>query len=191
MSFIVPALAWVGSALGASSATAAATGALAIGTGVSAIGSLRQGQAQRQAADYNAAIAQQNAVIAQQQGIAAVEAQQRNAARTIGAAKAAYGASGVQVDSGSPLDVLAESARMAELDKLTTKYNYDLRALGFDQQSNLASMNGKNATTSSLLNAGGSMLKGFTQYSAMNGTPIPSFGSNLDGFFRGTGTSGD
>jgi hypothetical protein len=149
-----------------------------VGTGVSAFGSLMQGQSQAQSSEYNAAIQRQNAIIAQQQSQAAVEAQQRNAARTIGTMVANYGASGVQVDSGSPLDVLADSARMAELDKLTTQYNYQLKAMGYDQQANLADMNAQSATTSSLINAGATAVKGYGQYQYMQngGTPIPTFG---------------
>lgn len=151
----------------------AATWAM-IGAGVAATGTLMQGQSQAMASEYNADVAQQNAAIAAQQGQAAVAAQQRTAARTIGSMKAAYGASGVQVDSGSPLDVLADSASMAELDKLTTQYNYALRGMGYSQQANLANMNAESATTSSLLSAGGQLAGGYGNYLKMGGgTPIP------------------
>lgn len=145
---------------------------------VSAVGSIKQGQAQADAANYNAAIAAQNATIAQQQGVAAVEAQRRDSARAIGRMKALYGASGVQSDSGSPVDVLADSASMAELDALTTQYNYRLKALGYENQAELDRSNAKNARTSSYLNAASQVMNGMTSYGKMSGgsSSIPFFG---------------
>lgn len=119
-----------------------------------AVGSLVRGESQAVGYEYRAAIARQNAVIAQQQGVAAVEAQQRMAARRIGSMVANYGASGVQTDAGSPLDVLADSAAMATLDKLTLEYNYKLRAMGFEQQAATDLMGAKAARTSGYINAG-------------------------------------
>lgn len=151
----------------------AATWAM-VGAGAAATGTLMQGQSQAMASEYNADVARQNAAISAQQGQAAVEAQQRNSARTIGAMTAAYGASGVQVDSGSPMDVLADASRMAVLDKLTTQHNYALRGLGYSQQANLADMNAESATTSSILGAAGQMAGGYGSYLKMSGgTPIP------------------
>jgi hypothetical protein len=129
------------------------------GLALNVAGSLFSGSAKSSAAKYNARVAAQNAEIARQQGIAAVEAQQRQAARAIGSAMAAYGASGVSMDSGSPIDVLVDSARMAELDKLTTRYNYELKARGYEADSKLNLMEGRAARTSSLFGALGSIAK--------------------------------
>ena len=148
----------------------------AVGAGVSAIGAINQGEANANSAEYNAAVARQNAAIAQQQGAAASEAQKRDAARKMGAALANYGASGVQTDTGSPMDVLADSARMATLDNLTIKYNYALKAQGYQSQSLLDDSNASNSRTSSILNAGASVIKGAAAYTSMSGNAIPNFG---------------
>lgn len=121
--------------------------------GLKVFGSFIEGENKASAYKYNAAVARQNAEIARQQGIAAVEAQQRDAARRIGAATAAYGASGVQMDVGSPVDVLVDSARNAELDRLTVQYNYALKALGYQQQEKLDLFGAKAARTSALFDA--------------------------------------
>lgn len=126
---------------------------------MSFFGKLIEGENKAIAYEYNAKVARQNAVIARQQGVAAVEAQQRQAARAIGSAMASYGASGVQMDVGSPVDVLVDSARMAELDKLTTRYNYELKARGYEADSKLNLMEGRAARTSSLFGALGSIAK--------------------------------
>ena len=140
-----------------------------VGAATAAVGAVSQGQAAGQAADYNAQVAQQNAVIAQQQGDAAAQAQSRDAQRKIGSMIASYGASGVQADAGSPLDVLADSVRMATLDNLTTKYNYALKAQGFGNQATLDTMNAETSRTSGLLNGAAALMKG--------GTAIPTFGA--------------
>lgn len=133
------------------------------GLGLSAFGAYQSGQnaaasAQAQgraqaanaaAALYNAQLAEQNAVITRQQETFAVESQQRAAARTIGAMVAGYGASGVQMDTGSPLDVLADSVRTSELDKLTLQYNYELRARDYENQAALDRMNAANGLAAS------------------------------------------
>mgnify|MGYP000013338213 CR=1 FL=1 len=140
-----------------------------------AIGSYNEGEATAQSAEYNSAVARQNAEIAGQQSEAASQAQQRDAARKIGASIAAYGASGVQTDSGSPLDVLADSARMATLDNLTLKYNYALKARGFQSQASLGDAKAANARTAAVLN----IINDAEDTAARvmgGGSPIPSFG---------------
>lgn len=129
-----------------------------------AVGSLLEGESKAHAADYNAQVAIQNSRLAAAQGQAAVEAQQRDAARKIGAAVANYGASGVQVDSGSPLDVLADSARMSELDRLTIQYNASLKAMGYDLQARMSQLESRSARTSAVLNAVGAGVQGYTMY---------------------------
>ena len=127
---------------------------------VSAVGAVRQGQAAAASADYNAKVAEQNAQIANAQGNAAVEAQQRDAQRRMGAAVAAYGASGVQLSGGSPMDVLEESARNSALDAATLKYNYRLRGMGFENQANLYSAQSGFASTAGYLGAGAALASG-------------------------------
>lgn len=132
----------------------------AVGTGVAAAGAIRQGQAAANAERYNAQVAEQNRQIAESQGIAASEAQKRDSQRRMGAALAAYGAAGVSTSDGSPTEVLAESARMAELDNLTLKYNYRLKGLGFSNQAELSRANSVNSRTAGYLSGFGTALQG-------------------------------
>jgi len=133
---------------------------MAAGTAVAAVGAVRQGQAASAAANYNAQLAERNAQAAEAQGAAAAEAQQRDAQRKIGTAVALYGASGVQTDTGSPADVLADSARNASLDNLNIKYNARLRALGLQAQSNLDTANAANSKSAGNINATSQLLSG-------------------------------
>lgn len=132
----------------------------ALGAATSAVGAIRQGQATAAAQDYNTKIAQQNAESARLQGNAADEALARDQRRRIGAAEAAFGAAGVDLGSGSPVDVLADMTRSAMQDRLTQKYNYKLRALGYSDQAALDQSSASNARTSSYLMAGADLAQG-------------------------------
>ena len=132
----------------------------AASTTIAAVGAVRQGQAAANAAEFNADVAAKNAQAAEAQAQAASEAQKRDSQRRMGAAVAAYGASGVSLSEGSPVDVLAESARMAELDNLTLKYNYRLKALGYSTEASLARANASNSRTAGYLSGAGTALGG-------------------------------
>lgn len=144
---------------------------------VSAYAAVRAGQAQSAQAKYTAAVARQNADAANQQGAAAAAAQHRDAMRKLGLMQANYGASGVDQSTGSPLDVFSDAVGQSTLDNLNTKYNYQLKALGYNNSSTLDSAAASDATTSSYLSAAGSLLggagKAYGQYSG-TGTPVTS-----------------
>lgn len=161
------------------------------GAATSAFGSILGGEGQAGAAEFNAAVARQNAAVAQQQGQAAIEAQQRDYARKMGSMVASYGASGVEVDSGSPLEAVADSARMATLDSLTLKYNADLRAAGYQNTAMMEDMKAKTARTSAMLNAGSNLMTGYGKYLGMTGTAIPGIGYGEAGTAAGTAMVSD
>jgi len=149
-----------------------------------AAGSIISGTAQAGAARYNAAIATQNATIAEQQGEAAAQSVDRNARRKIGSMIAGFGASGVDQTTGSATDVLADSVRMATLDKLTTKYNYALRAVSYRNQAKLDETNANNAETAMVFNAMANLTGGY-------GSPIPNFSATSGEGSRGKRATND
>lgn len=159
-----------------------AVGATVASSVMGAAGAEQQGESAAAAARYNAQIAQQNSEIAQQQGAAAGETQDRAARTKIGSMVANYGASGVDGGSGSPMDVIAESVRMATLDNLTTQYNYKLRAQGYKNQSGLDEANAENSLTAGHLNAAAALFKGA-------GSAIPMFGGGGGGLSSGGSAS--
>lgn len=162
--------------------------------------SARVQQANAAAAEFNAQLAEQNAAIAAGQKTAAVETLQRQTARTIGTAIASYGASGVSTDVGSPMDVLADTARLAELDKLTLQYNYDLKIRDYMNQAQLNRMNAANGvaaattyasaapmySTAGVLNAVGSSLSGAANIFKMTNTTSSDVGNWFNNFFGGS-----
>lgn len=144
---------------------------------ISAYAAVRAGQAQSAQAKYTAKVAQQNADAANQQGAAAAAAQHRDAVRKLGLMQANYGASGVDQSTGSPLDVFSDAVGQSTLDNLNTKYNYQLKALGYNNSATLDSAAASEATTSSYLSAAGSLLggagKAYDRYKG-TGTPVTS-----------------
>ena len=166
----------LGMALGASAASAAAVGAMATFSlaagGLSAYSSIQAGRSAKEAGNYNAAVAENQAKAEEWAGRdAAVRgadraAQRREDARRVaGAQVAGFGASGVDVTTGSPLDLLTETAGFGELDALTEINNARREAYGHtvaagNQRAKAAldRFQGSAARRTGYLNAGGTIL---------------------------------
>ena len=121
---------------------------------------VKSGQAASDAADFNAEQARQNAAALQQQSEQASIAQQRDTGLKLGSLSANQGASGLDPSTGSPLDVLSSSIQQGTLDNLNLKYNYQMKALGYNNTASLDNMEAGNASTAGYLNAAGGALGG-------------------------------
>lgn len=104
-----------------------------IATGV--VGSVMKGEAQAASADYMAQVARNNQIIAQQntklaleQGQVKEEAEREQTGAQIGRMRAAFGANGVDPNSGSALEVRSSAAELGELNADTIRYNAHLQA---------------------------------------------------------------
>jgi hypothetical protein len=137
-------------------------------TAMQAVGALSQGMQAKNAAKYNAKLAEQNAAMARDQANADAQAQQRDARRTIGLARANYGASGVTLE-GSPLDVLEQSAALAELDRQTILYKGEVRATGYGNEAALEKHRGKTAMMEGIMGAGSAIVMGYGKYNERYG----------------------
>src|SRR5678815_675005 len=91
---------------------AIALAATAVSAGISAYGAYQQGQAGEAAGKYQAQVAKNNAIIAEQnaqfelqKGERESEAQNYKTRALLGHQKAGQAASGIDVNTGSPLDV--------------------------------------------------------------------------------------
>ncbi len=120
-------------------------GLAAAGTAVGVTGQIKAGNAAERAGEFNANVATEAATIK--------EEQQRMAdRRTLASARATVGTSGVEM-TGSPLDVMAESARQAEMNALIIRRGGVLDAYS-------ARVAGKNAKTASRFGAASTLLTG-------------------------------
>lgn len=101
----------------------------------------QQAQAQAQAAEWNAGIMEENAglqdIMAQQtqeMGKHKIALAREEGRQKIETQRAGYAASGVKVDTGSPLDVIAEQAGKNKYQQDMIQYDADLSAWGYKTQ---------------------------------------------------------
>jgi hypothetical protein len=139
-----------------------------------AAGSIQQGNAAAAASKYNAKVSDMNARISDRRALDALErgkVEEQNKRREIaqfkGRQEAAMSANGVDLNFGSPLDTLVDTAVMGELDALTVRSNSAREAYGFKvdaankvADANLSRMNASAQTTSGYLTAAGTLLSG-------------------------------
>lgn len=143
----------------------------AVGGVVDAVGAAREGEANAQAQEYSAETARANKVIADQDRRLAVKTAQIDAAdrtrenrRTLSSIRAAYGMSGGDL-SGSPLDVLQDTAMELELDTQRVLYegrsrNREgaLQMLGFQRDAENATRGAANARSAGALSSFGAII---------------------------------
>jgi hypothetical protein len=113
----------------------------ALGTGAGVIGQGQQAAAQAGMANYQAQLARNNRQIADwnaqralQQGQVDEQTQRLKTAAGLGSQRAALAGQGGDVDSGSPLDVQADTARAGDYDARAIRSNAALRAYGYRVQ---------------------------------------------------------
>lgn len=147
------------------------------GAQIAAQGDLMAGRAASQAdifnagvAATNATIAEQNASIASQGGNEQVGISGAKTRADVASIKASQANSGVDVNSGSAVNVRSSAAATGMLDALTIRanaakaaYGYQTEAAGFKAQSALDKSQAKYDTTAANLRAKGTILGGQTQ----------------------------
>ena len=152
----------------------ASLAATAIGAGVSAVGSIKQGQAANQAAQYQSEVATQNAQYAAMKAQWTAEAgreqenEQGRKDRAVGGAiKAQQAASGVDVNTGSALDVQSSADQLGQLSRLNIRTNtardvYGYRTQGANYAADAQALKAqrRNDLTAGWLGAAGSLLGG-------------------------------
>jgi hypothetical protein len=144
----------------------------AIGGGISAFGAEKSGQAQQQMYNYQAGVArinyqidQQNKEYAFNQGEAEATRYGLKSAQQLGQIRAAQGASGLDVNSGSNADVQASQRKVAQMDMTTirsnaakTAYDFDVKSTMDLNQATMDVMAGQNAKTAGDIKAMSSLV---------------------------------
>ena len=148
MGFLLPIAAIAGEAgVGAAAAGGLSTlsmvgiGASALGAITGAFGSMQAADAQSKQAQYQAQVADNNAIISQNaaksESATAAESIEQQGLKTrsqVGAIKAAQGASNIDVNSGSAVDVRSSAAELGELNALTIRSNAEKQIYGLNTQ---------------------------------------------------------
>ena len=141
--------------------------ATAVSTTMGVVSSVQQGTAQQAQYNYQAEVARNNAKIAQanadqqrQEGIEESRLQRIKTLQAIGKQQTAMAANGIDISSGTALDIIEDTSAMGELDALTTRYNSETQAIAYEQQANnftnqanLDVFAGENAYRSGVTNA--------------------------------------
>jgi multidrug efflux pump subunit AcrA (membrane-fusion protein) len=89
-----------------------------------------------QVARNNQVVAQRNAALATQQGEVDAQKSQLRTAALEGSQRAALASQGGDVDSGSPLDIVGDTARAGATDAATIRSNAALKAYNYELQAN-------------------------------------------------------
>lgn len=87
-----------------------------------------------------------------------VERYRKTAESALSSMRASYAKSGVELSSGSPLEVMAESAGQAELDAKIIQWQGDVQAINLRNQARMTRYQARNSFVSDLLGLGGSLL---------------------------------
>ena len=131
----------------------------------SALTSISQGKAKQRLADRNAQISEQQAQQAEQEAAFEETVQRSKTQRLRSAQRAALGASGGEVDTGSALLVLEKTATVGEMDALTIRYRGDVAAQRARAQAGSERFEGQVARQAGTVGAGKSVLTGLTRAS--------------------------
>lgn len=158
MAFLAALVPAVGSLFSGGLSTALTVGSTALGA-VSAIGGAK---AQADAARYNAEVQRQQAGIEQNNAAAKATEQSVRTRQKMAAVRATTIQNGMEL-SGSPLDILDTVNKQGTLEYLTALYDGDLRARGLQTSAKLNDATAERAGTAGWLNAGSTLLTGFSK----------------------------
>ncbi len=122
---------------------AAALVITAVGGAVTAYGQKQEGKAAEQVAEYNAKLDEREAQDALNRGQIEENKHRRIVAAQKGQQRAQFGASGIELDSGSVSDILAETEMLGEMDALTIRGNARREAQRLTDSARIGRFEGK------------------------------------------------
>ena len=139
---------------------AIAMGLTAAGTATSAVGQYKAGAAAKEAAVFNESVARAQADDAIERGRIKEQTYRQQIKQAIGGARAGFAGQNVRVDSGSPVDVVADIARTGEIDALQIRADAAREAWGYGVQATNERMAGDNALRASRFGMASTILGG-------------------------------
>lgn len=141
----------------------ALVGAAVLGTVVSAIGAIKQGNAAKNQADAQAQVQRQQA--ASERAKAQLEASdfRKKSSAVAARNRAAQGASGLQIGTGSSLLAEEDFAAEADIQQKRIQLGGAIRGSRLENQARLTQAAGKSAKTASLFRAGSTVLSGVSR----------------------------
>lgn len=125
---------------------------------LSAFGSARAGEAQQVGYNANARAEEQQGEVTRQASFNSADQIWSEVQRRLGSARAAYGAAGIDPNTGTPLLVMAESARRGELARQATLFQGRLNQEVANTQAAIDRFTGKAAKRAGYIQAGTTLL---------------------------------
>jgi len=163
----------------------------AAGTASKVAGQAKGGQANSQTYAYQAQVARRNAAVnrmraerAEQAGIAGADIESLRGANLLGAVKAKQAASGVNVNTGSNVDVRADIAKANKFNATNVLRNAELTSWGYRRQA-------ESDDTQAALYDRGASGAGSAAAGAIGGTLLEGASSLPWGWLKGLGSGGD
>ena len=120
---------------------------------LSAVGQQQQGQASKKAAEANAKVQLFLAEDAEARGEADVASQKRVTEAAKGSQVAKFGASGAEINTGSSLEIIADTEEFGKLDELRIRSNAEREAYAYRSAAAIGQSAGINAARSANLTA--------------------------------------
>ena len=131
-----------------------------LSAGFTATQALRQGKAQEGIAKYNARVAENKAQETLNAGVEQENAKRQATAELISKQRAQLGASGIDLDSGSALQLQQDAQQLGEVDALRIRSNAQGQAAALSTKADLTLLEGTNARKAGQSKAFSSLLGG-------------------------------
>lgn len=125
---------------------------------MSAVSSVQQGNAAKSAGRYNAREAENEATRTRNKGTEEENKQRQRVSALASRQRAALGASGVDIDSGSAAAIQEDTKLFGEVDALRIRTNFQDRAGSLDRGAELTRAQGDSAQRAGQFKAAGSLL---------------------------------
>lgn len=126
--------------------------------GFSAMQGIQQGNYQNKLAQRNATMQEAQARDASARGVIAGEQQRTRTQQMLGRQATALAGSGLDISSGTSLDLFAETATLGEYDRQVAENNAAREAFGLQARAEETRLSGRNAKTAGRNNAFGTLL---------------------------------
>lgn len=129
-------------------------------TAFQAISQRRQGRFQKGVADYNARVAENEAQETRRAGTEAENLQRQKTAQLLSKQRAQLGAAGIELGTGSALQLQEETVELGEADALRIRSNFEARAGALETGAGLTRQQGAFAQSAGTTQAVGTILGG-------------------------------
>jgi hypothetical protein len=150
---------------------------------------IQKGNYQNKVAKYNARVAENEATQVRNKGNEAENIHREKTAQLQSRQRAQLGAAGVDLESGSALQLQTDTDTLGEVDALRIRSNTDDQVTALDQQASLLRDQGRNAKRAGLTQGVGSILGGVVGSGVASKWFTPSSSASLANGYTGESTT--